>query len=94
MVYAITPDLKIHHVINKEIFYKHNPDAQDITLLKGVYEQFCEQEIKEKKAKNEVTGITQLKNLTKKLENSDLKNVSKDLLILQLKEIIQKMESK
>jgi hypothetical protein len=53
MKYAITPDLKIHEVIDEKLFYKHNPKAQDITFLEGVYEKFCEQEIKEKRKNSE-----------------------------------------
>lgn len=43
MKYAITPDKKIHQVVNEKQFYEENPQAQDVTALPNIYKEFCKQ---------------------------------------------------
>ena len=44
MKYAMTSDGIIHQVTDEKVFYEHNPKAQDVTLITGVYKAFEKQQ--------------------------------------------------
>jgi len=54
MKYAITPDKKIHQVVDEKEFYKNHPNAQDITALPNAYEAFEKQQEAERNSASNV----------------------------------------